>query len=292
MRFDYAHVTQAIRRERETQEPQESLRNEQCASLLFLHPQLSGKVFLLLHGFTAGPYQFATIAQSLFAEGWNVLVPRLPGHGLAGYWSQVSPPPMPLHKRIYQEFALRWLKRSRFLGQQIVVGGVAGGATLAAWLGINYAQQIDRICLLSPYWHQSKAVIQLFTQNHESYYAWVTRQTASPLLGYNGFTLATLKPFLELEAEIFATLSVQRSPPLLLVTSESDRALNQTTNDTFLDAVRQTQPQTWHLKFDNVLDLPYAMMTYTKESDKQSKVYELQIFHLIRHFVKLKLSHR
>ena len=41
-----------------------------------------GEAVVLIHGFTDSPRQFAELADSLYAAGDNVLVPRLPHHAL------------------------------------------------------------------------------------------------------------------------------------------------------------------------------------------------------------------
>ncbi len=50
---------------------------------LWLHPcgQARGTV-LLLHGYTAGTWQLPELAEQLFASGFHVYAPRLPGHGV------------------------------------------------------------------------------------------------------------------------------------------------------------------------------------------------------------------
>src|SRR5690349_23724651 len=50
-------------------------------SLLLTHGVRTPRVFVLLHGFTDLPEQFAVVGQHLFAAGDNVYIPRLPRHG-------------------------------------------------------------------------------------------------------------------------------------------------------------------------------------------------------------------
>src|SRR4051794_13901446 len=49
-------------------------------SILLDHGKRTPRVFLLLHGFTGAPTQFATVGQHLFDSGDNVYIPRLPHH--------------------------------------------------------------------------------------------------------------------------------------------------------------------------------------------------------------------
>ncbi len=52
-------------------------------SRLFVHkdrPALG--TLIMFHGFTAGTWQFVPLAELAYAAGYDVYIPRLPGHGL------------------------------------------------------------------------------------------------------------------------------------------------------------------------------------------------------------------
>src|SRR5690348_3943799 len=53
-------------------------------SILLTHGHRTARAVVLLHGYTDSPRQFADLADSLFAEGDNVYVPRLPHHAERG----------------------------------------------------------------------------------------------------------------------------------------------------------------------------------------------------------------
>lgn len=52
-----------------------------CRSKLWTPPGQPRGVVLLLHGFTAGPWQFAELGPQLAEDGWAAYAVRLPGHG-------------------------------------------------------------------------------------------------------------------------------------------------------------------------------------------------------------------
>jgi hypothetical protein len=54
-----------------------------CLPFALTHGQKTARAIVLLHGLTACPYQYHELAQLYHDEGYNVLVPRLPRHGLA-----------------------------------------------------------------------------------------------------------------------------------------------------------------------------------------------------------------
>ncbi|WP_353260260.1 alpha/beta hydrolase [Prochlorothrix hollandica] len=285
MKFDYSQITQALIEEARAKEAELPLRNEQCRSLFFCHNRPTGKVLLLFHGFTAAPYQFARIAHALFQDGYNVLVPLLPGHGLAGRWNAQNPPPLPTSQGDYQDFAVRWLKRSRVLGRQLIVGGIGSGGTLATWLSLAYPSQIDRSLLLAPYWPDSQGTIDLFAQAQQQYYRWITPRKAIPLPCYSGFSQRSLELFFELGETVLSQASQGQSPPALLVTSESDRAIGNSLGQPFLERLHRCQSSIWHLKFNRVLDLAHATMMQLEENN-----YETQLIKLVKHFTRLDLE--
>src|SRR5262249_31017660 len=53
-------------------------------SILLVHGAKAPRAVVLFHGFTDSPRQFAALADSLFALGDNVFVPRLPHHAERG----------------------------------------------------------------------------------------------------------------------------------------------------------------------------------------------------------------
>ena len=307
MKFDYNPVINALRQEARSQAQVQPLRNDRCQPIFGFHPHPTSKVFLLFHSFTAAPYQFADIAQALFEEGYNVVVPLLPGHGLAGSWNQIMPPPLPLHRRVYEEFALRWFKRSRVLGQTIALGGVGTGGTLAAWLGLQSPQAIDRLFLLDPCLpnvsrpHGSEASTEPFifastlvspfvTTPHpdatgELYRQWIIPRQEESLPGYEGFSQRSLQVWFDITLEIQKRSLMSPLPPVLLVGSERERALGDETSRLFCEQVRQYQAKAWHLYCDRVLDLSHAFLTSFSDIAE-----ETHLTRLLKQYANLELA--
>ncbi|MGN1164453.1 MAG: alpha/beta hydrolase [Candidatus Ornithospirochaeta sp.] len=49
-----------------------------------IHPEESDRAVLLIHGFTGYPGELTRPAEDLYERGFDVFVPRLPGHGTSG----------------------------------------------------------------------------------------------------------------------------------------------------------------------------------------------------------------
>jgi alpha-beta hydrolase superfamily lysophospholipase len=109
-------------------------------------------VAVMLHGLTDSPYSMLPTAQSAVGAGYNVVVPRMPGHGFAvGGMLQVRWEDWTAATRI----AIRRAAQIREPGQPLLIVGYSNGGLLA----INYALRCqdddslpcpDRIVLLSP----------------------------------------------------------------------------------------------------------------------------------------------
>jgi pimeloyl-ACP methyl ester carboxylesterase len=253
MLTDFVAATQAL-------EAQLPLRNDRCASRFFLHPQPTDRVFLFFHGITAAPYQFDTIGQMFHAAGDNVLIPLMPGHGVAGDWNAANPPPLPEDIGAYQEFALTWLRHAQTLGQQVIVGGLSAGGGLAAWLGVEKASEIDRVLLFAPYLSNATLILDLITNLSDGYFAWVNPSPDWNRIGYPGFKFPAMRIFPQLGREILERAQTEPTPPTLIFSTETDIAVNNGDHRDLYESVKDRQPVSWYYCFSKDLNIPHAMM--------------------------------
>src|SRR5262245_57763279 len=52
-------------------------------SILLTHGYKTSRVILFFHGYSSSPQQFRALGEELFRIGFNVMIPRLPHHGIA-----------------------------------------------------------------------------------------------------------------------------------------------------------------------------------------------------------------
>lgn len=245
-------------REREAALP---LMKDAAGSRFLLQSKGSDKVCLFFHGFTATPEQFMTIGEAFFAAGYHVLIPLLPGHGIAGNWDRDNPPPLPQEQQVYQDFGLYWLEVAQSLGKKVIVGGLSGGSTLAAWLALNYPYRIYRSLLFAPYLAGSNTLVDLFVKIFDIYFAWRSEPGAVSF-GYGGFLMPALRVFLDMGADILnQAQQASIAAPMLIVSSDRDRAVDDEEHKQLFDSVVKYQPQSWYYCFDKVLNVPHNMMT-------------------------------
>lgn len=115
-------------------------------SILMTHGAHTPHVYVLLHGFTDAPTQFAAVGANLFADGDNVYIPRLPHHA-----ERVAP--LRAISRVRGDelarFADSTAEIARGLGDTIVVVGLSAGGVLAGWIA-QFHPEIQRAVLIAP----------------------------------------------------------------------------------------------------------------------------------------------
>lgn len=250
------------------------LKNEACRSKFFVHPHNTSKVFLFLHGFTAGPYQFEPIGKAFFNKGYNVLIPLQPGHGLAGNWHRQNPPPLSTEIETYQNFVLEWLQIAQTLGEQVIVGGLSTGGTLAGWLALEHPQKIHRALLFAPFLGSHNFLFDGLIKTLPIYFEWFNKD-APGNFGYKGFRIPALRIFLELGQDLLQQAAKTVSAPMLIVGSESDRAVSLSKQQDLFNMVLQQQPKSWYYCFDDSLHIEHRMMTKIEDNDYEELVITL-----------------
>jgi alpha-beta hydrolase superfamily lysophospholipase len=102
----------------------------ECRTRLMTHGRRTARAVLMLHGLTNCPEQFRTLGERFFARGANVLIPRLPEHGLS---DRMTTALARLDARTLCAFTDRTLDIARGLGDSVIVVGLSVGGVMAAW---------------------------------------------------------------------------------------------------------------------------------------------------------------
>ncbi len=106
----------------------------------------SDHVVVIFHGLGTCPQQFATFAQMLVGSGANVLLVRLPHHGLADRLTDA--PANSTAEQALRE-AGHWIDVAHGLGDKVTVLGFSGGGGIAAYLA-QTRSDIDRAVVVAP----------------------------------------------------------------------------------------------------------------------------------------------
>jgi alpha-beta hydrolase superfamily lysophospholipase len=115
---------EAIQRVKTVQEEDnQDLARDVCMSKLLDHGLQTEHVIVLLHGFTTCPEQFHDLGKQYFEAGYNVLIPRIPYHGLSNRMTDAL---LNLTAENLAAFGDKVIDIAHGLGKKVSVMGISG----------------------------------------------------------------------------------------------------------------------------------------------------------------------
>lgn len=99
---------------------------------------------LVLHGFSASPYECADLAKDLRSRGYRVFVPRIAGHGAGRGEFEAS------RLESWMASAEEGFQIARGLGKQVALVGQSGGGNLASLLAARHPGELASLVLACP----------------------------------------------------------------------------------------------------------------------------------------------
>lgn len=121
--------------------------NPRCASKLLLQESREAPTVIFLHGLTNCPAQADELAPTLFALGYNVYVPRLPGHGEL---DRMTTALATIGAEDYVAAMDEAIAIGRGLGGEVIVSGLSAGGVLSAWSGQQRAD-VEQAIAMAPF---------------------------------------------------------------------------------------------------------------------------------------------
>lgn len=201
-------------------------------TLVFDHGSRTQRATLLLHGLSASPRQLIAVAESLYARGHNVFVPRLPRHG---HHNRLSEGLATMSAAQLEACAADSLEVTRALGEHVTVAGFSLGGLLSAYIGQTH--RVDRIVALSPFLGIA-AVPNIFRlriakwilRRPNRFYWWnpFRRERMFPEHGYPRFATHAIAHGLTLAHEVLDTAerNAPRADELTIVINPRDSTVN------------------------------------------------------------------
>lgn len=123
---------------------------------------------VLLHGYSACPQQFFDVSKELSADGYDVLLPLLPGQGRDGMHVQdhvidrIDGIPVPSDAERYGELARTVNAIMRATHGEKVIGGLSVGGAVATAAVVEAPDLYDRALMMSPFYDTGSAFGRLF----------------------------------------------------------------------------------------------------------------------------------
>lgn len=121
--------------------------NPECGSRLLTHGTKVATAVVYLHGLTNCPLQAEELAQQLFALGYNVYVPRWPGHGEA---DQMTLALVELDAETMVASTDQAIDLAHGLGDEVTVVGMSAGGAMTAW-SAQYRADVAHTVAVSPF---------------------------------------------------------------------------------------------------------------------------------------------
>lgn len=176
---------------------EDELLDTEMRSTVLQHGARSARVVVLLHGLTASPRAWRAFADTRFARGENVLVPRLPRHG---HLDRMTDALAGLRADELRESGRRILDAAAALGDEIVVVGFSLGGSLALHLAHGDAR-VERAIAVAPFlglaalphdWHRFARKLLERTPNRFLYWNPIDKGRGLPAHGYARYTTRAL----------------------------------------------------------------------------------------------------
>ena len=228
---DYVAALDRFHRLQETEGPEV---NPVCRSILLTHGQRTERAAVFFHGYTNCPEQFRKLGQIFYELGYNVLIPRLPRHGLADRNVQNL---SQLKAEELRDCADSSVDIACGLGRKVYVAGLSAGGTLAAWIAQNRSE-VTRVVLIAPAlgfarhngtrFQKALAVLLPLLPDIRRYWPDVDPDALALGHTYPGFSSWALGQLLRVSVATFS--GALNQPPqvqdVVLVTSRSDKAVS------------------------------------------------------------------
>lgn len=201
---------------------------------LLTHGQMVDEAVVLHHGYTNCPQQFVALGQLLHEQGRNVLIPRLPFHGLA---DRLTPTLARLTAADMARLACEAADIAHGLGRSVTVAGLSAGGVMAAWVA-QFRGDVARAVLLSPEFGlhvvpaQLTAPVRLLMASLPNRFVWWDPRLGADLPGprhaYPRFASHSLAQTLRLAAFVWraAERKAPACPEIIVLTNRADFAVS------------------------------------------------------------------
>ena len=257
--------------------------NPDCGTIVMTHDEKVENTIVFLHGFTSCPYQFAALGEIYFNQGYNVLIPRQPRHGL----NELDGTPLKgLTAEELAAFGTQITDIAQGLGDRVVVVGLSGGGAITTWLAQERAD-IDLAVPIAPFLGVgfiprplTRPATNLILLIPDIYQWWdPVHEMSNPYsapYAYRGYYLHALIENLRLG--FVAEEDAKRVKPaverILVITNNHDAAVNNEVVAEFEQLWLEHGEQFLQTyKFDKDLKIPHDMITVTHPNGRTDIVY-------------------
>jgi alpha-beta hydrolase superfamily lysophospholipase len=248
-------------------------------SILLSHGARKRRAYVLLHGMSASPQQFAEFAQRLHARGANVFVPRLPHHGLG---DRMSTALGGLTADDLRTFARSTIARASELGDDVHVVGFSLGGLVCAWIAQHFP--VARATAIAPFLGVAGfprtltprvADVALALPNRMLWWDPVLRERLLPVHGYPRFATHAVAQASRLATELFtdAAIDPPQADDIAIVLNAAEMTVNNRAARTLAWLWSRSEPARTHLYLMKGLGPSHDIIEPMRSETNTRRVY-------------------
>lgn len=258
--------------------------NPVCAARIYHHGARTQRVVVCFHGYTNCPAQFEQLGQRFYAAGSNVLIPRLPHHGMQDRMSRAN---QRLRAADMRQTTQTAIDIARGLGEEVVIVGLSAGGVMSAWAA-QFRPDVATALVIAPSlgfpgwpaWLSD--VTASLLRRLPNLYIWWDRKAKQHARGaahaYPRFSTRSLAEVFAFGREVRRT--ARRQPPLaqriVVVGSPADRAVHHPLTDLLVEAWSRHVPgRVYPYMFPADWKLIHDMIDPTQPRQQIDKVYPI-----------------
>lgn len=256
--------------------------NPTCATRLLSHGEKTEKAIVFLHGFTSCPEQFEVLGEEFHSRGYNVYIPRMPGHGLE---DRLGAGLETLTAEGLADFGTQTADIAQGLGEHVTIAGLSGGGSVTVWLA-QERSDVDLAAPIAPFvgvgfipaaLNQPFANLLIAAPDFFQWWDPVHKEhnPLSSAYQYVRYPTHALADFLELG--FTAKDDAGNSPPaagsILVITNGGDEAINEKVVSDFVDSWKKQGYDVGTFQFSKELNQPHDIITPGRPDNDTSLIY-------------------
>ncbi|MCO5198266.1 MAG: alpha/beta fold hydrolase [Anaerolineae bacterium] len=265
--------------------------SEKRFSEAMTHGEKTEKAIIVYHGFTSCPEQFRELGKTLFERGYNVFIPRIPHHGKTD--RLVYDALADTSAEELAAFATETIDIGRGLGDELIIGGLSGGGTIATWV-IQEHDDVEQAIIVAPFLGIGivptplNRPIARILDDIPNFHMWWnprTKENNAYTLDYQypGYAMHALAEYLRLGYA--AQDDARDNPPgvksIIVITNKNDAAVDNNVTEQFVNLWQSHSDElVTTYEFEKALGLPHDLITPTREDGDPALVYPIIIQNL------------
>jgi esterase/lipase len=240
------------------------------------------KAIIFFHGNTNSPRQFEALGRIFYKKGYNVLIPRVPHHGLK---DRMTKDLARLTAQEMIQLCNRSVDIARGLGEHVTVVGFSMGANMAAWIAQN-RNDVDKAVIIAPFWGWKNLPtfffrpFILFLFIFPNVFIWWDRKGKKALTGptssYYRFSTKAVAQIMSLGGLVMraARRIAPKAGSIVVITSAMDDSVDENNLDKIVNAWRQhPDVKITRFQFDKSLGAFHDMIDPQQPYQKTAVVY-------------------